>query len=235
VSPGPGRILGRMPPRPALTLLKICGVRRPEQAEAIAALGVDAVGVIGVPASPRFVAPEHRSELFGAIAAGNRSCRSVLVVADPDEADLAAIIAGPCPKVLQLHGHESPTRCGELRSRFGGEVWKALRIRSLEDLEGLEPWAEVVDALLLDAWAPGRLGGTGRRIPSAWLRDLRCPTPWWLAGGLTPEGVPALLREVTPHGLDVSSGVESAPGVKDLAKVERVLQAVRWRGEPPAA
>jgi phosphoribosylanthranilate isomerase len=216
-------------------LLKICGVRQPDQAMAIAALGVDAVGVIGVPGSPRFVAPEHRSELFRAVVGARPQCRSVLVVADPDETDLEVIMAGPRPKVLQLHGHESPQRCGEIRRRFDGEVWKALRIRSAGDLEGLEPWAGVVDALLLDAWAPGRLGGTGRRIPTEWLRDLHCPAPWWLAGGVTPELVASLLAELQPHGLDVSSGVERSPGVKDLEKVERLLQAVRSREEPPAA
>jgi len=230
-----GTILGSIPPGPAVPLLKICGVTQPEQASAIASLGVDAVGVIGVAASPRFVPSERRSDLFRAIAGSRPSCRSVLVVADPGEEELAAIMAGRRPRVLQLHGHESPRRCREIGRRFEGEVWKALRIRSAGDLGGLEPWAEVADALLLDAWEPGRLGGTGRRIPIEWLADLQCTCPWWLAGGLTPETVPPLLAGLRPDGLDVSSGVERAPGVKDLEKVERLLQAVRWRGEPPAA
>jgi phosphoribosylanthranilate isomerase len=216
-------------------LLKICGVTQPEQASAIASLGVDAVGVIGVPSSPRFVAPERRSELFRTVALVRPQCRSVLVVADPDEAELAAILAEPRPQVLQLHGHESPSRCSEIRQRFDGEVWKALRIRSPGDLPQMESWTGVVDALLLDAWAPGRLGGTGRRIPTEWLRDLHSSSPWWLAGGLTPELVPSLLAELQPHGLDVSSGVESSPGVKDLAKVKGLLQTIRSREGPPAA
>ncbi|MFZ0409795.1 MAG: phosphoribosylanthranilate isomerase, partial [Cyanobium sp.] len=184
-------------PQPAL---KICGLRHPAQAAAVAALGVDAIGVIGVPASPRYLAPERRQQLFAAVTAGAASCRGVLVVADPEDGELALLAAGRGHQVLQLHGEESPSRCRELRSQLDVEIWKALRIRSAEDLERAQAYGEVVDALLLDAWVPDQLGGTGHSLPLDWLRDFRSPLPWWLAGGIRPETVPDLLAQLRPAG-----------------------------------
>ena len=88
-------------------------------------------------------------------------------------------------------------------------------------------FAPVVDALLLDAWVSSQLGGTGHRIPLEWLREFRCEQPWWLAGGINPERMASLQGAVNPHGFDASSGVEDAPGVKNLARVEALLRAVR--------
>lgn len=92
--------------------------------------------------------------------------------------------------MLQLHGSESPERCRELRAALGPEIglWKALRIRSADDLQRARSYAGVVEALLLDAWVADQLGGTGHRIPVEWLRDFRPPLPWWLAGGSAPIG-----------------------------------------------
>ena len=142
-------------------LLKICGLRSAEQAAAVARLGVDAIGVIGVPGSPRFLDAEHRPALFGAMRAAAPGCRGVLVVADPLEQQWAQLELGQGHAVVQLHGSETPQLCGQLRSRLGCEIWKALRIRRPEDLQRAVDYALVVDALLLDAWVPDQLGGTG--------------------------------------------------------------------------
>jgi phosphoribosylanthranilate isomerase len=102
-----------------------------------------------------------------------------------------------------------------------------LRIRSREDLRRAEDYSGVTQALLLDAWVPGQLGGTGQAIPLAWLEGFSPAVPWWLAGGLTPETVRAVLRVCRPYGLDVSSGVEDRPGWKNLDRVAELISQVQ--------
>ncbi len=211
--------------------LKVCGLRTPEQASAVAALGVDAIGVIAVEASPRWLPPEARPALFAAVHQSSSRCLGVLVVADPSDAELPVLGPAGGHQVLQLHGQETPERCLQLRNALGSDLllWKALRIRQPEDLQRAVDYGSVVDGLLLDAWVPDQLGGTGHRIPIEWLNGFEPPLPWWLAGGLTPERVaPALeaLQDQPPSGLDVSSGVERAPGDKDLAKVQQLVAAL---------
>ncbi|MEY4430233.1 MAG: hypothetical protein RLZZ533_169 [Cyanobacteriota bacterium] len=222
-----------MPPQPSSLRpwLKVCGLRQPPQAAAVARLGADAIGVIGVPSSPRWLEPAQRAPLFAAVAAASPACLGVLVVADPEDSQLPQLGAGHGHRVLQLHGAETVARCRHLRHVLGPELllWKALRIRSPEDLAQAEAYAGCVDALLLDAWVPDQLGGTGHRIPIDWLQGFRPALPWWLAGGLSPERLaPALsgLAAAPPDGVDVSSGVERAPGDKDLDRVAALLTAL---------
>lgn len=210
-------------------LLKICGLRDPEQAAAVARLGVDAIGVIAVPGSPRFVEPGQRSALFATIQATAPLCQRVLVVADPEDGQLPQFAGNQGHGVVQLHGSETPERCRQLRANLGCTVWKALRIRSPDDLLRAGDYAPMVDALLLDAWVPDQLGGTGHRIPGEWLEGFTPPLPWWLAGGIRADRVAPLLARLTPTGLDASSGVERAPGDKDLALVQDLVDAVRNR------
>ncbi len=211
--------------------LKICGLRQPAQAAAVAALGVDAIGVIAVPASARFLESDARPQLFAAMRQVNPRCQGVLVVADPDDGQLAELEPGRGHDVVQLHGQESPERCRELRERLGCRLWKAVRLRQPADLDGLAAYSTVVDALLLDAWVPDQLGGTGHRIPLEWLAGWSAPGPWWLAGGITASRVAGVLAQLEPTGLDASSGVERAPGDKDLAQVQEMVKAVRGAGE----
>jgi phosphoribosylanthranilate isomerase len=192
-------------------------------------MGVDAVGVIAVPASPRYVAPEQRGSLFAAVGAARSACAGVLVVADPGDDVLGELAAGRGHQVVQLHGNESVERCAELRGRLDVKLWKAVRIRRPTDLAGALEYASVVDALLLDAWQPDQLGGTGQRLPVEWLLDFTPPLPWWLAGGITPEHVDAVLDRLHPDGIDCSSGVERAPGDKDLARVMKLVGVLRAR------
>lgn len=222
-----------MPPQPPplRPWLKVCGLRQPPQAAAVARLGADAIGVIAVPSSPRWLEPAARAPLFAAVADASPACLGVLVVADPDDSQLPQLAPGQGHRVLQLHGDETVQRCLQLRDALGPELllWKALRIRSPQDLAQAEAYAGCVDALLLDAWVPDQLGGTGHRIPTDWLQGFRPPLPWWLAGGLSPERLAPALRELAgapPDGVDVSSGVERSPGDKDLERVTALVTAL---------
>ena len=199
----------------------------PAQARQVAAMGVDAIGVIGVNSSPRHVAPEARGPLFAAIAATATSTARVLVLANPTDTDVEGFDQEMGATVVQLHGNESPEQCRLLRQRLGLPIWKALRIRQPDDLDRVQEYTNAVDALLLDAWVPDQLGGSGARIPIEWLHDFRPSLPWWLAGGVSAERVPQILQAVQPYGLDASSSLELSPGHKDLAKVQQLIDAVR--------
>ena len=209
-----------------LPLLKICGLRQPDQAAAIAGMGVAAIGVIAVASSPRFVPPERRAELFLAAKTARPACLGVLVVADPQAADLEWLGCGQGHDILQLHGQESAERCQELRQSLGIKVWKALRLRDRTDLNRAALYAPHVDGLLLDAWVADQLGGTGQRLPLEWLQGFKPEVPWWLAGGIASQALPEILSRVRPDGLDVSSAVEKSPGDKDLEGVAKLVRAV---------
>tara|TARA_Y100001933_G_scaffold258935_1_gene307873 strand:- start:1329 stop:2012 length:684 start_codon:yes stop_codon:yes gene_type:complete len=213
--------------------LKICGLTDSNQACDIAAMGVDAIGVIGVPATPRFVEPTRRREIFSTLAREHPRLRRVWVVADLSDEGLASALTGEGqPSVVQLHGEESPERCADLRQLHPSiDWWKALRLREQGDLDRIDAYSTSVDALLLDAWSPEQLGGTGHRLNLAWLECLGArigsDLPWWLAGGISAEWVPTLVNQISPFGLDASSRLEHSPGVKDLARVEALVEAVR--------
>ena len=213
--------------------LKICGLTDSNQACAIAAMGVQAIGVIGVPDTPRFVEAQRRREIFQRLAQEHPQLQRVWVVADLDEEQITSALTGEGqPTVVQLHGEESARRCAELR-RLHPRIswWKALRLREEADLDDIDAYASDVDALLLDAWSPTQLGGTGHRLDQAWLerlgRHISSGLPWWLAGGISAEWVPTVLSQVRPFGLDASSRLELSPGVKDLSRVEALVDAVR--------
>lgn len=213
-----------------LPLLKICGLRQPDQAAAIAGMGVAAIGVIAVESSPRFVPPERRSELFLAAKTAGPSSLGVLVVANPLAADLEWLGCGQGHDILQLHGQESVERCQELRRSLGVKVWKALRLRDRTDLTKAAHYAPHVDGLLLDAWVADQLGGTGQRLPLEWLQGFKPEVPWWLAGGVSSHAVGEILSQVRPDGLDASSAVEKSPGDKDLKRVADLVRAVKHYG-----
>ena len=213
-------------PAPAL---KICGITDVAQALAIARMGVQAIGVIGVPQTPRFVEPPQRRVLFQKLEEHDPHLHRVWVVADPDDAALEEALNGVGqPSVVQLHGSESSARCQSLKLRYPRQQWwKALRVREPDDLQQLEHYTPHVDALLLDAWSADQLGGTGHRIPLDWLAETELSVPWWLAGGVSEEWVPELLSRVTPQGLDASSRLEERPGWKNLDKVQALVEAVQ--------
>lgn len=207
--------------------VKICGLTRPADAEYAAAAGADYLGCVLVPSSPRAVDAE-RARGVSSAAPG---VPLVLVVAGlgVTELEAAATVAGA--SVLQLHGDETPDLVRALRSRGPWRVWKGVRVRDAASArEALDRWGGIVDGILLDGWAPHQLGGTGTPFPWEEVASLRPAVPEGTlliaAGGLKPENVGRAVSLLRPDVVDVSSGVESTPGVKDPARVrEFVLRA----------
>ncbi len=214
-------------------LVKICGLKDPDQAIAVARLGAWAIGFICVPESPRYVSPAQICTVSDRLDAARCRVERVGIFANTDVETIAQTIEQSHLTIVQLHGHESPDFCEDVRSRLPHvKLWKALRVRSVATLNLAEDYAHSVDALLLDAYRPGALGGTGQTLDWHGLNYWRSPLPWFLAGGLTPENVAQAIGALTdfpPIGIDVSSGVERAPADKDLEKVDRLLQAIGQR------
>ncbi len=211
--------------------VKICGITRPDQAQAIARLGATDLGFICVESSPRFVTPEQIGTIAAALAAEPEPSSEVkrigVFVNAPFSVVARTIQVGRLSGV-QLHGEESPEFCQQLQQQFPRiEQIKALRIRSLEALSQAEIYASIVDTLLLDAYHPQLAGGTGQTLDWPSLRRFQPQCPWLLAGGLTPDNVLTALAQIHPQGIDLSSGVERAPGDKDLAKVALLFQRLR--------
>lgn len=219
--------------------VKICGLADPDQALAIARLGATHLGFVCVPASPRYVSGDRIRAvadcLRAAVAAGDLAalprCVGVFANADPDLVAKTAAIAGLTG--VQLHGDESPDTCRRLRDRRPDlELWKAFRVRGPETLDRVADYAEVADAVLLDAYRPGQLGGTGAVLDWGAIAEFSPALPWWLAGGLTPENAAIALAQTAPAGIDLSSGVEHSPGVKDLDRVAQLFAVLE--GTRPA-
>ena len=210
-----------------MTEVKLCGITTPAAMPAAVGAGADLVGFVFFPRSPRAVTPAEAAALSAAHPGG--PARVALLV-DPDDAAIEAVLAAFRPDLIQLHGEETPARCAEVRARFGLPVMKALGIAAEEDLAALEAYAPAVDRFLLDAKPPPGAalpGGNAAAFDWQLLAGLRIPRPWLLAGGLTPANVAAAVRMAGAPGVDVSSGVERARGVKDPALVEAFVQAAR--------
>jgi len=220
----------------AMTLdIKICGLKTEEAVAATLAGGASHVGFIFFPKSPRYVAPAEAGRLRKA-AIGR--AKAVAVTVDADDAMLDSIVAAMSPDMLQLHGSETPKRVAELKARYGLPVMKALSIREVADLAAIEPYRGVADRFLFDAKPPrgAELPG-GNGVPFDWrvLATLGPGIDYMLSGGLNAQNIGEALRLVSPSGIDTSSGVESAPGVKDVALIEAFLRAVRAVGKKSAA
>ena len=215
---------------PTSTAVKICGITQLNQAKAIASIGVDAIGIIGVKESPRFLGEDQRKEMFSQLEDDFPKIKRVFVIADLSDDEIDAILKGAgSPSVVQLHGNESCERCEALRTKHPKiEWWKAIRVQSPNDLmTTVLNYKEHVDAVLLDAWSPSELGGTGQRLPLEWLQQTKLEIPWWLAGGISAESIPEILRQVSPFGIDASSRLETSPGIKDIKKVKDLVSAVK--------
>jgi phosphoribosylanthranilate isomerase len=207
-------------------LAKICGLREAATVDAAVAAGADMLGFVFFPPSPRAVTPAMAAPL----AARAGPALRVGLFVDPDDALLAATLATVPLDLLQLHGAETPARCAAIRSRFGRPVMKALGIGSRADLAQLAGFAPAVDRFLLDAKAPpGATLPGGNAAPFEWavLAGADIPRPWLLAGGLTPANVAEAIRVSGAPGVDVSSGVERARGVKDAGLIADFLRAAK--------
>ncbi|NKC32320.1 phosphoribosylanthranilate isomerase [Falsiroseomonas selenitidurans] len=207
--------------------VKICGLKDPAGLEAAARAGADYVGLVFFPPSPRAVTPAEAAALSAALPGGPQR---VGLFVDADDALLEAVTGALALDVLQLHGAESPARCAAVRRRFGLPVMKALGIATPADLDALAAYAEAVDLFLLDAKAPpGAPLPGGNAAPFDWTLTAgrRLPRPWLLAGGLTPGNVAQAIAASGAPGVDVSSGVERARGVKDPALIAAFISAAR--------
>jgi phosphoribosylanthranilate isomerase len=208
-------------------IVKICGLATEAAVDAALAHGADMAGFVVYEKSPRHVSLDLAARLGD--RAGNRT-RKVLLTVDADDALLSAAIAALGPAILQLHGSETPERAASIRARFGLPVMKAIGIGSAADLALIPHFAAVSDLLLFDA-KPGlgskTPGGTGKTFDWDLLAGVKTTRPWLLAGGLDADTVAKGLAQTHAPGVDVSSGVESAPGVKDAAKVAAFIAAAR--------
>jgi len=208
-------------------LVKICGLSTPETLDVALEAGADMVGFVFFPASPRNVSLHLAGELGGRV---NGRAEKVALTVDADDRLLANIVDVLRPDLLQLHGKETPARVGAIAQRFGLPVMKALPIETKADLGAIQPYLKVVDRFLFDARAPRdatRPGGLGKPFDWHLLERLDLAVPFMLAGGVDPDNVAEAIRITRAGAVDVSSGVESAPGVKDPAKIRAFIRAVR--------
>ena len=204
--------------------VKICGITRKEDALAAMKAGVHALGLVFHPESPRFIAPYQAKEM---------------IVSLPPLVSWVGVFVNQCVEVvletarqvgldtIQLHGEESPKACQYCLEK-GFRVVKAIRVASDEDLKAVEKYRGVVSAILLDTRVTGKYGGTGRTFP--WKLALQVKDiPIILAGGLNPENVAQAIAEVHPWGVDVSSGVETTPGIKDPMLIGKLMDSILKR------
>ncbi len=208
------------------TRIKICGVTLADDAARVAAAGVDFVGLNFWPKSKRYLAPE-RAPIVAAAARAAGAAKLVGVFVDPTIEDILKVCAVVELDVIQLHGDETPETVRKTSLAVYRPVWKAIAVASARDLEHLDGWP--ADALLLDAPTPGR-GGAGARFDHALARAARERYPsknFVLAGGLDPGNVAQAIATVQPWAVDVASGVEAAPGIKDAKKIAAFVAAVR--------
>ena len=206
--------------------VKICGLSTDEQVRWAVAAGARYIGFNFFPKSPRYVDTATAATLALDIPPG---VAKVALVVDPDDATLDRIISRVPTDMIQLHGQESPERVAELRARHGLPVMKVISIAGPQDIAKLDLYNAVADQFLVDTKAPKGAalpGGTG--VPFDWglLRGYRFQRPWMLAGGLTPANVAAAVKLTGARQVDVSSGVETAPGVKDEALIRAFIAAV---------
>ena len=209
------------------SVIKICGLSNAPTLEAALDAGADMVGFVFFEKSPRFVGLDHAREL--AARASDRA-KIVALSVDPSDRMLAAIIRALAPDFLQLHGAESPERVAEIRRIFDIPTIKALGVAGAADFARASDYAEAADWLLIDAKPPKGAalpGGNGAPFDWRLARDFSPAKPWLLSGGLEAGNVAEAIALSGARGVDVSSGVESAPGVKDIGKIRAFIAAAR--------
>ncbi|MCE2516617.1 MAG: phosphoribosylanthranilate isomerase [Alphaproteobacteria bacterium] len=211
--------------------VKICGIRTPDDYAAVARAGADWVGMVFFPKSPRHLSLAEAAEIR-ALADANTSLKAPLLVAlvvDADDDALDAMMAAARPEVIQCHGNETPERLAAIKSRHKVAVMKAIRVKSEDSLTAALAYDGIADMMLFDS-APvdaALPGGTGHSFDWGMMHHYRGTTPWMLAGGLTPANVAEAIRISDALAVDVSSGVESAPGKKDHQAIQDFVSAAQ--------
>ena len=207
--------------------VKICGLRTPADIQAVADAGAAYAGFVFFEKSPRHVTLQQARDMAFAAPVG---LAKVALTVDADDAALDQIIEAVPLDMLQLHGHETPDRVAEVRARYGLPVMKAVGVADEGDLAAIFDYSTVADQLLIDAKPPKTAvlpGGNGLSFDWRLVAQRRWLRPWMLAGGLTPENVAEAIRLTNARQVDVSSGVESAPGVKDDGLIRAFCTAAR--------
>ncbi|MBR0845352.1 phosphoribosylanthranilate isomerase [Bradyrhizobium liaoningense] len=208
-------------------LVKICGLSTPETLETALEAGADMVGFVFFPPSPRHLSLEAGRDLGRQV---KRRALKVALTVDADDATLDNIMDALAPDILQLHGKESVARLRDIKQRFGRPVMKAVPVATSVDLAVLPGYAAIADRILFDARAPKdatRPGGLGEPFDWHLLENLDLRLPYMVSGGLDAGNVAEALRVTGAGGVDVSSGVESAPGVKDSEMIKAFIRAAR--------
>ncbi len=208
-------------------VIKICGLSTSETLAAALAAGADMVGFVFVAKSPRYVSLAKARELAKQV--GRRAAKVALLVDPVDEA-IAAAIDALGADLIQLHGKETPERVGFIQTRFDRPVLKAVGVAQRRDLAAIAPYAGIARHLLIDAKPPKDAaypGGHGAPFDWSILDALDPGLPFMLSGGLTPANVEAAICRIQPWGLDVSSGVERAPGEKDVDRIIQFIASAR--------
>ena len=211
------------------TLVKICGITSIEQAVQVAELGTNAIGIISVNESPRYISPEKKKEIFKTLKDLYPNIDRVSVVKDsPIDSIIKSFLGEPYETIIQLHGDEDIDYCQKLKQKVPNiSLWKAFRIKNKEDLDKIKPYENFVDAILLDSWNEETYGGSGKRIEQKYLEDISFSKPWWIAGGVSTEWIDVILKNIKPNGIDISSSIETAPGIKDLEKTKQIIKEIK--------
>jgi len=212
-----------------MTDVKICGLSDPDNLAAAIEGGARFVGFVFYPPSPRNVSFDTAWNLARAVPTG---VRSVGLFVNPEDEQLERIVTGIQLDMIQLHGDESPGRINEIKQRFSMPIIKAIRVASEEDLYDIEGFEAAADWLLFDAKPPNASlpGGTGESFDWNILKGREFKKPWMLSGGLDETNVEQALSILKPNAVDISSGVESAPGIKDENKIKNFIKAVKTVG-----
>ena len=211
------------------TTVKICGIKTADALEVALGAGADFVGFVFYPPSPRNIAPETAAELAKQVRG---RAKIVALMVDPDDNLVEFVVRTIKPDLLQLHGAESPERCRELRERFALPVMKAIKVETADDVEATLAYNGAVELILFDAKAPKDLAGAlpgGNGLAFDWriLQAVESRVEFMLSGGLTPDNVAAAIRATGARAVDVSTGVESAPGIKDATLIVKFLAAAK--------
>ena len=211
------------------TQLKICGLTSEEQALQVAKLGANAIGIISVEESPRYVSAEVKRKIFKTLENFYPKIDRVSVVQNcPIDLIIKNFLGNPSETIIQLHGDEDIDYCKKIREKIPNiPLWKAFRIKTERDLDKIQPFEDYVDAVLLDSWSEKTYGGSGKKIKSTYLKNLQFSKPWWLAGGISIQWIDEILNDLKPDGIDISSSIEFSPGLKDIKKTEELFQFLK--------
>ena len=210
-----------------MTLVKICGVKTPEALQAAIDAEADFIGFVFYARSPRNLLPAQAASLTSRVPG---HIKTVGLFVDSTDDEISAVLKVAKLDILQLHGSETPQRIAQVKAQFGLPVMKAIKIAAPEDLISIGAVQSVADWVLFDAKVDEKSllpGGNGVAFDWQLLKNLKITKPWMLSGGLNARNIEAALSALTPDAIDVSSGVEDAPGVKNAAKIREFIELVK--------